>query len=477
MKRTVFILFSILLYLPSALIGQENDFDVETREFSLLDLEELLMANHPVVRYAELISEKGRAQIAIARGNFDPNLQADFSNKYFGGTDYYNHWQSELRVPVWLAGIDLRVAYDRNVGQYANPQTRTTTAGLSGLGFSIPLGQGLLIDNRRSTLLQAEAMLGFAEAEQIQTINAIWFEAVKDYWNWYNAYRRFELLQEGVELARTRFQAIRMRSLIGDLPSIDSLEAAITVQEREAELTQYTVELKNTRLLLSNHLWGDNQQPLELPDFAVPTPADSTDTHPDPVLLSQLLALAEDEHPELLKLESKNMQLDVEERYRREMLRPKLNVSGLLISSRRRFGEDIPPQYDFRWENHRLGMQFAFPLFLRAERGRLREVRLEREQLFYDQIRIGRNISNAVTTSYNDLEAYSQQLDIQVVNINNQEVLLNGELQKFDLGESTLFLINSREAKLIDMRMKREDLISSYNKTLAELYYQAGTRL
>ncbi|RZK66353.1 MAG: transporter, partial [Pedobacter sp.] len=47
---------------------------------------------------------------------------------------------------------------------------------------------------------------------------------------------------------------------------------------------------------------------------------------------------------------------------------------------------------------------------------------------------------------------------------------------KFTLGESNLFLINSRETKLIDMKIKQESMISSYQKTIAELYYKAGTR-
>ncbi|WP_308199011.1 TolC family protein [Chitinophaga sedimenti] len=66
---------------------------------------------------------------------------------------------------------------------------------------------------------------------------------------------------------------------------------------------------------------------------------------------------------------------------------------------------------------------------------------------------------------------------MQVKSIANQELLLNGEAAKFDLGESTLFLINTRESKLIDMKIKREEMISGYQKALAELYYKAGTRM
>ncbi|TDS17682.1 TolC family protein [Sphingobacterium paludis] len=461
----------------SAAMAQEANRPNTNPVFTLVDLEELLMAHHPVVKQTSLLSETARAQVFQALGKFDPALYTSFNNKHFGNTDYYNHWSSELKVPLWLAGADLKVGYDRNVGAYTNPQTRTDRAGLSAVGISIPLGQGLFIDGRRNTLWQAEAMLEYAEAQKIKQINSIWFEAVSDYWDWYYAYQQYMLIAEGVRLAETRFRAISEQTILGDKPPIDSIEAAITVQERQMELAKYEIELKNTRLILSNHLWSPEQQPVELPESAMPDSMANSKLAPDATLLLDLLSQAETLHPEILQLESKELQLSIEERYRREMLKPKLNLSGTLISSRRNFNESLPPHYDFNWGNYKLGVDFAFPIFLRAERGKLREVRIKQNELRYDQVILGRNIKNDVTLKYNDLTAYSQQIRLQIENIANQQILLQGELQKFDLGETTLFIINSRESKLIDMQIKRESLIMSYQKTLAELYYKAGTRL
>lgn len=457
--------------------AQENKRGMQGATFTVEDLEDLLMANHPVVKQTRLLGESARAQVAQALGKFDPTIYAAFQNKHFGNTAYYNQWNSELKVPLWLAGADLKVAYDRNVGAYTNPQSATGRSGLSAVGLSIPLGQGLFIDSRRNTLWQAKAMLSYAEAEQVKQINAIWFQAVSDYWNWYYAYKQYQLLLEGVELAETRFRAISEQTLLGDKPAIDSVEAAVTVQERKMELAKYEVELKNARLILSNHLWNENEVPVELPDNAVPQEVDDRNLNPESKLLADLLEQAQEFHPELLKLESKGQQLLIEERYRREMLKPKLNLSGTLISSRRGFGETIPPYYDFNWSNYKFGLEFVFPIFLRAERGYLKEVRLKQDQLRYDQVIQRRVIQNDVATKYNDLTAYSRQIQLQIDNIANQQLLLRGELQKFELGETTLFLINTRESKLIDMQIKQEGLITAYQKALAELFYKAGTRL
>ena len=466
----------IMLLLTLKSVAQTSIANDTTRVFSLEDLQVLVFRYHPIVKQAALLSESARANVLQSLGYFDPALKAGFNRKLFGDTEYYNNWNSELKVPLWLAGADLKVGYDRSVGTYTNPQTRTSPEGLSGVGLSIPLGQGLIIDARRSTLRQSKIMVQYAEAEQLKQINSVWYAVVKDYWNWYYAYRQFALLNEGVELAERRFRALSRQTAIGDKPVIDSVEAYITVQERIIQKEKTRIELQNSRLVLSNHLWSEQGNPLELPMAAAPQKLDENITRPSKTVLDTLIGRAAGEHPELLKLRSKSGQLAIERSYRQEMLKPKLNVSGTLISNRNSFRGNVPDYYDFNWSNYKLGIEFAFPLFLRAERGKLREVKIKQRELDYDLQQTGREIKNNILASYNDLSAYSTQLALQVQSINNQQTLLKGETQKFELGESTLFLINSRETKLIDMKIKRESMISGYQKTLAELYYKAGTR-
>jgi len=466
----------LLLLIATKNIAQTKPVIDTARVFALEDLQLLVFRYHPIVKQAALLSEAARANVLQSLGYFDPALKAGFNRKLFGNTEYYNNWNSELKIPLWLAGADLKVGYDRSVGDYTNPQTRTSSDGLSGVGLSIPLGQGLLIDARRSTLRQSKIMVQYAEAEQLKQINSVWYAVVKDYWNWYYAYRQFALITEGVELAERRFKALSRQTAIGDKPVIDSVEAYITVQERIIQAEKTKIELQNARLVLSNHLWSEQGNPLELPLNAAPQTIDENITKPRQSVLHTLVGQAASEHPELVKLRTKSGQLAIERSYRQELLKPKLNVSGTLISNRTSFNGNVPGYYDFNWSNYKLGVEFAFPLFLRSERGKLREVKIKQRELDYDLQQTGREITNNILASYNDLSAYSSQLEVQVQSISNQQTLLKGETQKFDLGESTLFLINSRESKLIDMKIKRESMISGYQKTLAELYYKAGTR-
>ncbi|RZK13122.1 MAG: TolC family protein, partial [Hymenobacter sp.] len=387
---------------------------------------------------------------------------------------YYNNWGNQLKVPLWPGGIDLKAGYDRYVGVYTNPETRTPVNGLAGIGLSVPIGAGLLIDARRSTLRQAKALQVAAEADRVKQINEVWLQAAKDYWNWYYAYQQIQLIREGVALADRRFQATARRAQIGDQAPIDSVEAQITVQDRQVQATQLLVEVQNARMVLSNHLWNKNGQPVELPAYAAPqVPVLDTVSRAE---LQQLAEQAAANHPTLVKLGAKIRQYGIEERYRRELLKPKINLSGTLISQGNFYQSEVPSYYNFGLDNYKLGVDFSFPLFLREQRGKLQYTRIQLKEFALEQQQSQRTIVTQVNTVYNTLKAYESQLALQAQTIANQRILLRAELQKFELGESTIFLINARESKLIELRIKQESLRASYEKSRAELYYYAGTR-
>ncbi|WP_026629141.1 TolC family protein [Dyadobacter alkalitolerans] len=473
-RRGILALWLCLLLFVQSVFASVASVPDSTKSFSIADLRELVMQNNPVVKQAGLLSAAARARVIQALGSFDPNLKASFDQKQFGGKNYYNHWTSELKVPLWLAGADLKIGFDRNVGSYTNPETTTPLTGLGGVGISVPIGQGLLIDARRNTLRQSRVMVEYAEAERVNEINKVWFQAVKDYWNWFYAHQQYQLIRRGVELATTRYTATRNQALLGEKPAIDSVEAFITVQERSIQLAKIEIEIQNSRLVLSNHIWDEKGNPLELPEDAVPVNADSAVAIVSASHLDDLLNRAEDNHPKLQMLRNKGVQLAIERNYLREMLKPKLNVSGSLLTTRRDFNSYVPDYYDVGWNNYKVGFDFSFPLFLRSARGKLNEIRVKQMDLNLDVQNEARTIQTNIRSSFNNLKAYQTQLSIQTQSIVNQKFLVRGELQKFDLGESTLFLINSRESKLIDMMIKQAELVTKYQQALADLYYEAG---
>ena len=435
----------------------------------------LIRENHPMVKQANLFGREARQVLLQARGAFDPKLVLAYDRKEFGNDLYYDHWQNKLSVPLWPGGVDLTVSYNRNEGRYINPEERTPASGLGGIGISIPIGQGLLMDARRNAVLQARLMQELTEADRIKLINKTLYDAVKTYWEWFFAYRQQQLIDEGYQLASRRFQALRERALLGDAAIIDTTEALITVQDRLVQKQQADVDEQNARLRVNTFLWNTNGQPAKLPPSA--RPQEASLVLPDEGTLRTLLDQASRQHPDLLKLAAKNQQLRIEERFRRAMIQPDIRLNASLLSETPTVdaGYDWSSYYAFRPHNHKIRVDFVFPLFLRKERGKLREVQVKNEQIVLEQQQTGRLIDNTVQAAYNQVRTLSEQTALQQRAIQNQQKLLQAEQQKFELGESSLFLVNARETKLIDLQLKGEELKTKYQKAVAELYFAAGT--
>ncbi len=449
--------------------------------FTAEEFYQAILQYHPIVRQAGLLSQEAQEQVRQARGAFDPKLFSDYKRKNFGNTLYYDKWQSGLSVPILPGGIDVKMTYDRNTGKYLNPEYTVPSTGLIALGVSVPISQGLLIDARRNALRQAQLAVNMADADRLALINKTLFDAAKAYWDWYLAYQQFRWLERGYQLADTRFIAVRQRALIGDAAAIDTTEALITVQDRQVQLQQASVDLQNTRLSLSAFLWSTQEestlQPIDLPPTVMPQAAPLNLA--DRVPIQDLLNRASQQHPDLIKLTNKQQQLTIEERYRRALLLPKVSVEASLLS-RGPLSEanyDGASSYSFQPDNHKIGVDLAFPLFLRAERGKLRQVQLQNQQTGLKRQQTGRDIVNEVQRSWNELLALGRQVTTQQQTMANQDLLVRAEVAKFQLGESSLFLVNSRETKLIDYQIKLEELRAKHQKALATLWYAAGSNV
>jgi outer membrane protein len=460
---------------PARQLDQRATPPADTVVFTAAEFFEAVVRYHPIVKQAALFPDEARSEIMQARGAFDPKITSYFDRKEFGSDLYYNRWQSGLSVPIMPGGIDLKVGYDRAIGERVNPEVKTPFSGLVLVGVSVPVGQTLLIDGRRTTLRQAQLGLNLAEADRRKQINKTLFDAAKAYWEWYLSYQSYRLINEGFELADFRFAGTRQRALIGEAAAIDTTEALITVQDRLVQRQQAEVDLQNARLRLSVFLWAGNNQPIDMPTNVVPQSAVSEPVSNE--FVQTLLSQAIEQHPELLSLDAKTGQNQLEERFRRALIQPQINLSANLLSQTPNLAQayDWSSYYAFGLANHKIGLDLVMPLFLRKERGKLRQVQIKGQQLTLERQQVSRDIQNDIITARNEILNFNEQIRVQQQAVINQRRLVQAEQQRFFLGESSLFLVNSRESKLIDLGVKLEELRTKYQKAIANLWYVAGT--
>jgi outer membrane protein TolC len=433
----------------------------------------LVIQNHPLARQAQTLNEEARKGLTLARGAFDPRVEAAYDQKQFNSKEYWQIWSGRLVVPT-LPGVDLRAGYDQSSGVYLDNSDFNPRGGLSSLGISIPLGQGLLIDQRRTALQQARLAVNMADADKVRQINRLLLQTAGDFWNWSFSHYRVIFHEEALRLAEIRFSAIRDRVLLGDLPAIDSLEAFIEAQNRKSILLQSVLERDNARLQASNHLWSVDLVPVLIPDRIIPEDPSSVQVAiPDSTALISMLALADSTHPELIRAEARIGQLEADRRWAAERLKPRLSVNYNLLNS-----GGLPwQQQDYSWtldDNFKWGFGFSMPLFLREERGRLGVATLKVRQAELELLQSRREVQARVQASRNELEALAGQINIQQQQVLDSERMLNGEQFRFNSGEGSVFLMNTRENALVTARIRLAELQSRFSIAEVRLYWTVG---
>ncbi len=440
--------------------------------FTLQAFYDQLLLGHPLIKQANLLSDAGRQEVRLARGNFDPKLYSDFSGKNFKEVQYYQTWESELKIPTYF-GIDFKVGYERNSGEFLDPERIVPTSGLAYAGIIVPIAQGLLFDGRRAALREAQYAQKILETERIKIINKAILQATKDYWSWFLAHHQFLINKKGFDLAQVRYEGIIERVIQGDAAAIDSVEAKITVQQRDIGVREATISLNNARLILSNHLWDTESNPISLvPDLE---PTQNLNEFSKIENIDDLLLYAKQNHPELLKIDFKTKQLEIGRKLSIEMMKPVINLNYNILGQSPLF--DNANKGAFFRNNYKYGVAFYFPLFLRKERAKFQQINIKMKQNQFERTQISREILNDLNVLYNELKNIENLLILQESMVNNYQILLNGEQEKFFNGESSLFLVNSRESSLLTSELKLIELKFKYAKTKAELVWAAGRGL
>lgn len=431
---------------------------------------ELVVNNHPLAKQANLKPAYGKYSVLKAKGGFDPKLENQINQKYYNSSNYYSFLNAGLKIPTWY-GIEVKTGFESNDGTYLSPQDKTPAGGLWYGGVSVNLGEGLLIDQRRAELFKARIYQNSTLFEQRLQLNELLYEAGYAYWNWVLAYHSMEIMQESYQLANERYEGIRRTAEVGDRPGIDSVEAIIQVQSRETLLLNYTTDFKNNGYNLSTFLWTENLEPLELDSATVPVSLDS-------VNLESVLLIAENamdsivtNHPYLKMNDFKIQSLEVDNRLKREQLKPELALQYNFLNEPVNYN----PFNDFSINNYKWGLTFEMPIFLRKERGEVAlsnlKIQDEKFNLQNNQAYIEYKIRKAMADYSNGLA----QISIYQKTVDDSGKLLEAEKQMFDAGESSLFLINQRELAFIQARLKLiESQVKLQQAKLSLSYAAAG---
>jgi outer membrane protein TolC len=419
---------------------------------------------HPIVKQAELVIDESQAKLMKSRGAFDPKLEVDYDRKKFKNTEYFDQLNGTFKIPTWF-GVELKATFEENTGEFLNPEAFVPEDGLYSAGLMVPLGQGLLINNRMASLKQARLFREQAKADRDIFVNNILFEASLVYFDWLQAYNRLKLFENFLINAELRYRGIVRGVELGENAQIDATEARIALNSRKLSLEQSRVQLIKAALELSNFLWLENNIPVELQPDVIP------DINSEPIVdstfnINQLRseAVILDAHPKMLSLGYKLEGLEVDTRLKANRLLPRIDVEYNFLSETPRVART------FNTAEYKGGLNVSFPLFLRKERGDLKLARLKLQDTEFEIDATRVNLQNKIKALKQELESYVIQNEITSEMVSDFQRMLFAEERKFQLGESSLFLVNARESKLIDGQLKAIEIENKFFSTKAKLF-------
>lgn len=451
--------FLAFLFFGFAVTAQNSP----SKEFTYTEFLGYVKKYHPLVKTANLEINKAQANLMMARGGFDPKIEVDFSQKQFKDKEYYSILNSSFKIPTWY-GIEIKAGFDNNEGIYLNPENTVPNQGLTSLGITVPLGQGLFINQRMADVRKAKMQMQLSQAERKLQAIAVLYDASLAYFNWKRNFNEVQLYEEYNSNAQIRFKGIQALIQQGDKPSIDSVEAGIIVKNRILNLEDSELKLAKAKLELSNFLWLENNIPLELSDELIPeiqlefTIQESLKTND---LLNSDFSVTN--HPKINALQSKIDMLNVEKKLKANMLLPKIDVGYSYISE---------PSYidNYQFQDYKIGLDFYFPLFLRKERGSLKlaKFKVQETEFALDLEKV--QLTNKINAQKMEIESLLRQKELIKGLVQDNLTMLNSEERLFSFGESSLFLINTRENNLVIARLSKIALENRFYISNSELF-------
>ena len=451
MKKILFILLSTIAFSQEKSTLSYNEFLGYVKKF------------HPLVKSANLEISMAQANLMQARGGFDPKIEVDFDKKQFKNSQYYSVLNSSFKIPTWY-GIEIKAGFDNNEGIYLNPENTVPNQGLSSFGINIPLGQGLFINQRMVDLRKAKIQLKLSQAERKLQAIIVLYDASISYFNWKRNFSEVQLYDNYLKNAQIRMKGIRSLIKNGDKPAIDSVEAGIIVKNRQLSLEDSKLKLAKAKLELSNFLWLDNSIPLELQETIVPeenlekTIRETLKTND---LMNDRFSITN--HPKINALQNKIEILDVERKLKQNMLLPKIDVGYSYLSE---------PSYlkNTNFNNYKVGVNFAFPIFLRKERGSLKisQFKIQETQFAMDLEKV--QLSNKIKAQQTEIQSLEKQKKFILDLVKDYQTMLSSEERLFSFGESSIFLINSRENNLVGSLLSQLLLENRFFNSNAELF-------
>lgn len=457
MKYFLIIAFSIIS------LAQDTTATIGFNTITVDDFLEFVMKNHPLSTVADLQVDKAQSKLLKARGNFDPKLDLEYDSKDYDDKNYFSNGISSLKIPIWY-GPNFKASYQRANGVFLNADQNVPEDGLFSFGVEIPLGNGLFYDSRRYEQNTAEIKNELSGFERQKFINDLVFRSRINFIEWYQSLTNQQILLQNQNNANQRLDLVKKGFFAGDIPAIDTLEAFVQYRNRFVDFNKGVAKFTNVLSKTAGFIsFGEYFEELLVMQ---PVIEQTLDTNRLKEIIDNISGL----NPDLQILNGKIEIAELNKDLALENLKPNVNVNYNFINN----GENYYNFNEYQVANNKWNVNFSYPLFLRKQRGniQLAEIDIKESELKLQEKSV--SIFYKLEGLYNQIARIIPLIDEYQKVQENYAKLLEAEFVKYNLGDSSLFKVNTRENKLIEVQLKVIELITDLKKLEAEFYKEAG---
>ncbi|MBL8135114.1 MAG: TolC family protein [Acidobacteria bacterium] len=418
----------------------------------------------PLIEQARRDVDAAAADLVSARGGFDLNLKA--SGSRLDG-EYDNTRLSTLfEQPLTTWGATAYGGYRAGSGTFADYDGKAETTGSGEVlaGLEVPLLRGRAIDERRAGTATAEIGVERA-ARQLDAARLGHFTAaLASYWDWVAAGRQLSVARALLTLAEVRDTQLADAVALGQIAAIERTDNQRAIFQRRSALASAQRLFEQAAIDLSLYYRGADGAPLRPSlDRLPPLPATSAGAEPDEAE-EVAGALARRPDVQARRLARDRQRVDV--RLAENTQLPTLDFFSEVGRERR---ESTKGGTSFE-----VGLTFKLPVQRRKAIGQTLKAQaaLARADLDLrwaeDQVRAEvQDALSAVRAAATVREAVADEVAVA-------RELERLERDKFDLGDSTQFLVNLRELAAADAAVRDVRAHTDYEKALARLDRATG---
>lgn len=420
----------------------------------------IVKENHPDIISAGIKKEIASAKRLEAQGAFDPSINSqDFFYRYNSSSapgQVQEAFMSNTSLD-FLTGYGAKFGIGAKFaqGDIKTPLSPTGDGGEYFVRAQIPLLRGAIYNSKfvkeKSSRLDETISDYLLFMTRLQTLNS----GAKAYWDWVVHKKIMDVETNLLNIVSEQVDFVQAQVDFGNMPAISAVEAQREIQKRQGKVNTALRKFQASTIKLSKFIWTQDGRPFALPaENQVPVALE------DPALLvkddineAKLNALIN--RPEFKALDLSREISKLERGLAKNQMLPQLDT---YVNAGLETGED-----SISGPSLEAGLNISLPLRRREARGQKEQAELRIKQLNLEERKLIQNVfleiedtASYVETSYMRYLAAKSDYELSAK-------LEEGEKLRFELGDSTLFLVIQRQRATVEANIELLKTIADYN--------------